>query len=236
MSTASTVVFFWHDSVFAAFPHCDDNQWQNKQKQQLNFYSDLVEMRELSGGTTSSLQLDQQWAASSVLMAIISWHVWSLHADNVVSQLELMCMQPHQLIHCQMPPTGLYAVYVVGYSLIRKYCSSEKNRWVIHFPMQTLGKAIEISGMRGESNTEKRQPNKVMWIKMFETVRSALMEQSLSSVKIYGSILGKMKENSTEACDHSAPLSPWKNEQTPDLICAVTIFATIKFLMLQGLC
>lgn len=65
-------------------------------------------------------------------------------------------------------------------------------------------------------------------------VRTALMEQSLSSVKIYGSILSEMKENSTEACDHSAPLSPRKTEHALDLICAVMTFATIKFLMLHG--
>lgn len=101
-------------------------------------------------------------------------------------------------------------------------------------PRRPREKQYEISGTEKESNAEKMQPNKVVWMQFLATACSALMEQSLSSVKTDGSILGKMKENSTEACDHSAPLSPRKNEHTTDLICAVMIIATIKFLMLHG--
>lgn len=45
-----------------------------------------------------------------------------------------------------------------------------------------------------------------------KTLRSALMEQSLASVKMYGRILDKMKENSAEECNDSALLFPKENE------------------------
>lgn len=53
---------------------------------------------------------------------------------------------------------------------------------------------LEFMCMQLQQLMEKMQPNKVVWMQFLATVVSALMEQSLSSVEVCGSILGKKKE------------------------------------------